>query len=279
MKIITVFIIITGIAFGNNEAESCHSLEAQPDYSTDDVSLTSLGTWALAGVNTARGIDCSDTTGELYITDYTEDKIFVFDYNGVPLYEITCPVEVSDILGVCLGTDYILINDSGSDTNINKYQTGIWNPEFANPVADPAGMDMDSSGVIWEIEAGSKTLYRMNMTGTVLNQWILTEPPPSAHAVACTVFPWEGTQIVLVGGITWSDFYFYEYNGVDLTFIGSHILPETANQCYGVAWCDQRNSFFWIYKQGANYTVCEFEAIITPVTLEQTTWGAIKANI
>jgi hypothetical protein len=279
MKTIFIVLVIIGMAATSYADEGPSAAEPQHGFSTDDIVLTSLGTWELPGSKTPRGIDCSDTTSEIFVTDYSTDMISIYDYTGNLLNQISCPGEIPDVFGLCLASDYILINDNGSDTDINKYQSGTWNPEFANPSPNPTGMDMDASGIIWEIEASSNILYRFNTSGTVLNQWTLPEPPASASAMACTIFPINGTNVVMIGGLTWADFYFYEWDGTDLTFIGTHVTPQSSNKSYGAAWCSQRNTIFWVYKGGGTFYVCEFQCFITGVALERSTWGAIKATI
>ncbi|MEN8209326.1 MAG: hypothetical protein ABFR50_08745 [Candidatus Fermentibacteria bacterium] len=270
-----VISVMTSVSFSGDISSS----EPQHGFSTDDIILTSLGTWELPGSKTPRGIDCSDTAEEIFVTDYSTDMISLYDYSGNLIEQINCPGEIPDVFGLCLGSDYILINDNGADTDINKYQSGTWSPLFTNPSSDPTGMDMDASGNIWEIEASSNILYRFNTSGTVLNQWSLPEPPASASAMACTIFPISGTNVIMLGGLTWADFYFYEWDGTDLTFLGTHVTPQSSNKSYGAAWCSQRDTIFWVYKGGGTFYVCEFECSITPVALERTTWGAIKATI
>lgn len=202
MKSIVFVLVIMGMTCVSYADQGPYAAEPQHGYSTDDIILTSLGTWELPGSKTPRGIDCSDTTSEIFVTDYSTDMISIYDYTGNLINQISCPSEISDVFGLCLASDYILINDNGSDTDINKYQSGTWNPEFANPSSDPTGMDMDASGIIWEMEASSNILYRFNTSGTVLNQWTLPELPASASAMACTIFPINSTNVVMIGGLT-----------------------------------------------------------------------------
>ena len=279
MKIFFIVLFIAGMAFTSYADEGLSAAEPQHGYSTDDIILTSLGTWVVVGAKTPRGIDCSDSVSEIYITDYSTDMIAVFDYTGTLVDQIACPGEVPDVAGICQGPDFLLINDFGSDTDIYRYQSGTWAPDFTNPASAPTGMDMDATGAIWEIEASTNTLYRFDASGTLLSQWSLAEPPASASAMACTIFPINGTNVVMIGGMTWSDFYFYEWDGTDLTFIGTHVTPQSSNKSYGAAWCSQRDTIFWVYKGGGTFYVCEFQCFITGVALERTTWGAIKAAI
>ena len=279
MKFLFFALIFTSFAFANLTDEGLTAAGPQHGHSTDDIILTSVGTWAIDGAKTPRGIDCSDSVSEIYITDYSTDLIAIFDYTGAIVDYIPCPGEIPDVAGICQGPDYLLINDFGSDTDIFKYQSGIWSPDFTNPASSPTGMDMDATGAIWEIEASTNTLYRFDATGTLLNQWVLPEPPASASAMACTIFPINGTNVVMIGGMTWADFYFYDWDGTDLTFIGTHVTPQNSNKSYGAAWCSQRDTIFWVYKDGGTFIVCEFQCFITGVALERTTWGAIKATI
>jgi hypothetical protein len=279
MKIAAVLFIVSGIGLAFNIDEADYSVVHNPQSPTDDIVLTPVNTWILSGVKTPRGIDCSDTAGELFITDYTADKIFILDYSGNSLGYIDVPAGLDDVGGICSGSDYLLINEMGSDTDIWEYHSTSWNPDVSNPSSNPMGLDMDADGNLWEIENSSNILYRFNSSGTVLNQWNLTEVPASASAMACTIFPVSGTNVLMVGGLTWSNFYFYTWDGSDLTYLGLHPVPESCNKSYGAAWCQQRDTIFWIYKTGGDFGVCEFQCFITGVALERSTWGGIKAGL
>jgi hypothetical protein len=277
MKVLTLTIMIcaAGIAYGLGDADVSFQHESGP---TDDIVLTPVANWMLDGAKTPRGIDCSDTAGELFITDYSGDKIFVCDYTGNSLGYIDVPDGLDDVGGICSSGDYILINEMDSDTHVWRYQSASWSPLFTNPSSDPMGFDMDDDGNFWEIENSSNILYRFNSSGTILNQWTLAEVPGSASAMACAVFPVAGIDVVMLGGLTWSDFYFYSWDGSDLVYIGSHPLPQSCNKSYGAAWCEQRSTMFWVYKTGGDFAVCEFQCFITGVPLQRSTWGGIKTE-
>ncbi len=279
MKFLLTLLMATWIAFSYAASEDNHSVEPQSGNSTDNIVLTPVGTWIIPNGSTPRGIDCSDSAGEIYISDYSADSIFVYDYTGSILEKFSPPAEVPAVQGICFGTDYILVNNRESGSNIHKYQSEAWSTDFANPASDPMGMDMDATDIIWEIDGAGHILYRMDTSGTVLNQWYVPEPPPSAHALACTVFPVDGRQVILLGGQTWPDFYFYEWDGSTLAFLGAQAIPQASNHSYGAAWCQARETIFWIYKDGGNYGVCEFQISIDVTALDRTTWGAIKASL
>jgi len=96
--LIPVFILAHGQVFGSGEISSIAPEHGQ---STDDIILISLGTWVVTGAKTPRGIDCSDSVSEIYITDYSTDMIGVYDYTGAELDHIACPTEVPDVAGIC----------------------------------------------------------------------------------------------------------------------------------------------------------------------------------
>ena len=276
MKSVSLILMICGLCYAGNLGEADFARAYESHSSTDDIVLTPVASWDLIGAKTPRGIDCSDTYEQIFITDYSMDMIFVCDYEGNSMGYIELPDGLDDIGGICSGYDFILVNEMDSDTYMFHYQAGSWSNEFMNPSTDPMGMDMDSDGYIWELESSSNSLYRIGPGGSVLDQWVLTEVPSSASAMACAVLPINGTKIIMIGGLTWSDFYFYEWDGVDLIFTGTHTLPQSCNKSYGAAWCQQRQTVFWVYKTGGDFRVCEFQCFITGVPLQRSTWGAIK---
>ena len=106
MKIILTILVVTSLAFAGEELSSA---APQHGHSTDDIILTPLATWVVTGAKTPRGIDCSDSVSEIYITDYSTDLIGVYDYTGTVLDQIPCPGEVPDVAGICQGSDYLLV--------------------------------------------------------------------------------------------------------------------------------------------------------------------------
>lgn len=273
MKLISVLLVLFGVALAQNIEQADNAFTHSP---TDDIVLTPVASWMLVGAKTPRGIDCSDTVGEIFITDYSMDMIFICDYSGNSLGYIDLPDGLDDVGGIASGSNFLAVNEMNSDTYMFRYQSPNWNNMFMNPSSNPMGLDIDDSGYYWQMENSSNMLYRLDASGNVLNQWTLTELPAQASAMACAVLPINGTNIIMIGGLTWSDFYFYEWTGANLVFIGTHVLPQTCNKSYGAAWCQQRNSVFWVYKTGGDFAVCEFQCFITGVALDRATWGEIK---
>ena len=105
MKFLLTLLMATWIAFSYAASEDNHSVEPQSGNSTDNIVLTPVGTWIIPNGSTPRGIDCSDSAGEIYISDYSADSIFVYDYTGSILEKFSPPAEVPAVQGICFGTD------------------------------------------------------------------------------------------------------------------------------------------------------------------------------
>jgi hypothetical protein len=169
-------------------------------------------------------------------------------------------------------------NDWDSDTEIYRYSTvSGWSYAFDNPSVEPRGMDFDPSLNIWEIDAASHTLYVFDIAGTVSESWTLSELP-AGNACGCSVFPFGADQGVIIGGYSFLDYYFYSFDGSTLEYLGAAPVPQSINNSYGISWSDFTQSFYWIYKDpGSNFRLCEF-TVEFEVTLDQSTWGAVKAG-
>ena len=137
-------------------------------------------------------------------------------------------------------------------------------------------MDLDPSLNIWEIDTESHMLYVFDLSGTVSESWTLSELP-SGNASACSVFPFGSDLGVIIGGYGFPDFYFYSFDGSTLEFLGSSPVPQSASNSYGISWSDLTQSFYWIYRDDSIFRLCEF-TVEFEVTLDQSTWGAIKTE-
>ena len=280
-----MLIVILGVCFaldpdaGPESQRSCDPVEQE----IDDwiISLTSVNDVSMSWATELRGCDFFE--GELFVTDFELDSIFAVNPNtGVKTFGMPCPSQIPQVLGICCysipAESFIYINDWDSDTEIYMYSTvSGWSYAFNNPSAEPRGMDFDPSLNIWEIDADSHTLYVFDVAGSVSESWTLAELP-SGYACGCSVFPFGSDLGVVIGGYSFPDFYFYSFDGATLEYLGAAPIPQTANSSYGISWSDLTQSFYWIYKDGGSaFRLCEF-TIEFEVTLDQTTWGAVKAG-
>ncbi len=82
----------------------------------------------------------------------------------------------------------------------------------------------------------------------------------------------------MVGGYSYGSFYFYEYDGASMSYIGAAAEPQTSTASYGIAYSYDRDSFFWLYRTGSSdYRITEFELDIE-TSLTRDTWGGIKTS-
>ena len=285
MKMMFVLILLTGVCFaldpdaGPLSPRICDPAEPE----TDDwiINIASMNDVSLAWASELRGCDFFE--GELFVTDYSLDSIFAVNPNtGAKTFGMPCPPQIPQVLGICCysipAESFIYINDWDTDTEIYVYSTvSGWSYAFNNPATEPRGMDFDSSQNIWEIDAASHDLYVFDTLGIVSESWTLSELP-SGYACGCSVFPFGSDLGVIIGGYEYPDFYFYSFNGSTLEYLGAAPIPQSANRSYGISWSDLTQSFYWIYKDpGLSFRLCEF-TVDFEVTLDQTTWGAIKAG-
>ncbi|MBD3276761.1 MAG: hypothetical protein GF388_00525 [Candidatus Aegiribacteria sp.] len=185
------------------------------------------------------------------------------------------------MLGLCwyagASENFLYVNDWNEVYDVYEYgTTSGWSPVFVNPSAEPRGMDMDDMQTIWEIEADSHTLYHFDLTGSVLGSFSLSELP-GGYACGCSVFPFADGLGIVIGGYQFPDFYFYNFDGSSLEYIGSEPVPQTASSSYGISYSANTDSFYWIYNDGS-YNLCEFTVDFVETSLEQSTWGDIKTT-
>ncbi|MEN8209308.1 MAG: hypothetical protein ABFR50_08655, partial [Candidatus Fermentibacteria bacterium] len=199
--------------------------------------------------------------------------------NGALNYSIAAPPEVPQVTGVVYqwnAGDELFINDWASGTDVWKYSGAVWSNAFPNIWAEPRGMDMDDTGYIWGQDAADRVLYRCDQTGGDVTSWAMPECPAS-YSCGIAVFPFGPNLGIVIGGYSWTDFYFYEYDGANLTFLGSAPIFQSVSGSYGLTYSNNTDSFFWIYRDVSIYHITEFTAVIeTP--LQRDTWGGIKAT-
>ena len=285
MKMMFVLILLTGVCFAlDPDAGPLSQLTCDPvEPETDDwiINIASMNDVSLAWASELRGCDFFE--GELFVTDYSLDSIFAVNPNtGAKTFGMPCPPEIPQVLGICCysisAESFIYINDWDSDTEIYRFSTvSGWSYAFENPSAEPRGMDFDPSLNIWEIDAASHILYVFDIAGTVSESWTLSELP-SDYACGCSVFPFGAGLGIIIGGYQYADFYFYSFDGSTLEYLGAAPIPQSASSSYGITWSDLTQSYYWIYKDsGGDFRLCEF-TVEFEVTLDQSTWGAVKAG-
>jgi hypothetical protein len=244
------------------------------------ITLTLVNSYVLSGITSVRGIDYADTYDEIFVTDYGTDVIYNLNpSNGALNYTIVCPPEIPQVLGIVYqwnAADELFINDWRDVHDVWKY-TGTWAYAFASPVPqEPRGMDMDDLGYIWGQDASSRQLYRFDQTGGNVSSWPMPECP-TTYSCGVAVFPFGANLGIVLSGYAWGGLYFYEFDGTDVTFLGTAPLPMTCTSSYGLTYSYNTDSFFWVSRNSTVYSIGEFTAVIE-TALQRDTWGGIKAT-
>jgi len=251
-----------------------------PGQTNATITLTSVNDYTLSGISSPRALDYADTHDVLLMSDYSTDSIYFLNPStGTINNAIAAPPEIPQVLGVAYqwnAADEIFINDWDSGHDIWKHNGGSWAYAFANPVpAEPRGIAIDDSDYIWGQDASDRQLYRFDQTGGNVTVWSMPDCP-SAYSCGITLFPFGANQGIVLSGYSWGELYFYEYDGANVTFLGSALVPYGCTASYGLAYSSSSDSFFWLRRNNTVYSICEFTAVIeTP--LQRDTWGGIKA--
>lgn len=286
MRLLVVALIaIAGVMMAMDpDAGPRVSFEAPPQ-GRADITMTVINDYALTGFSSPRGLDYADTFGELVMTDFGQDILVSMNPdNGSVTGSLACPSQIPNVLGVaCIeaapGNWDFYINDWQDVMDVWKIQgAGSWTMAFANPVPqEPRGMDFDDDGMLWSIDAATRIVYRFNTSGGSVSSWALADLP-SSFSCGISTFPLDGNLGIVIGGYSYGNFYFFEFDGSSVEFIGSAAEPQTSAASYGIAYSYDRDSFFWLYRVGTSeYHITEFDLTIE-TALARETWGGIKAS-
>lgn len=283
MRVLVFLLLCCGVLFAMDPDAGPFTGPGSPFPGRADITITVINELTVTLGGNPRGCDYADTYSELLVTDFNSDLIYSLNPGtGSINATLACPAGVPHVLGIAIqqtpSTNYIYINNWNAVTDIFKYDLGAstWT-SFANPVpVEPRGMDMDEDDMLWCIDASTRVLYRFNTSGGGVSSWNLSQLPTS-YACACAVFPYNGNLGVLIGGYAYGNFYIYEYNGSSLTYVGSVPEPSTATSSYDVTYSADRDTFFWVWKQGSAFKITEFGMDIQ-TALSRDTWAGIKAS-
>lgn len=273
---------ITGVMMAVGPDAGPSSAFHVPPPGRADITITVLNDYIISGFINPRGLDYADNYGALVMSDYGTDHIYTLNPdNGDVTGNGPCPPEVPDVFGVASievspGLWQTYINDWNTVMDIWVLEGATWSLAFANPVPEaPRGLDFDDDEMLWAVDASTRYLYRFDTSGGNVSSWYLAELPV-AFASGISTFTYESNLGIVVGGYYFGDFYFYEFDGASLSYIGSAPVPQTASSSYGIAYSRTRETFFWLYREGTTIDhITEFELDIE-AALTGETWGRIK---
>ena len=278
MKYFLLLLVLAVLAFADNDGCSEISSGAS-SYSSggDDITLTLLNDWILA--EKALGLDIFDG---IYIlgADNNLDLIQAYDATSCsPLGSLT----LDPANGSCFGLAWN--NDASNDT----YYTDDWQSSnlfftddfgstwstYPNPAGSSArGMDFDGADY-WTTNGNGGGLWRFQ-PGVGEQNIAIPEVPSQPSGV--TVFPLGSNVGVVVTAYQTLSIFFYEWDGATMAFLGSAPCPAAAvYRSYGLAYSEGNGHIYWSYQDDpGNYRIAEFSFDL--VSLEQSSWGAIKSS-
>ena len=246
-----------------------------------DITLTVLNTTEITYAEQVLGMDYDQY-----------DDVIIFSSRNDGLLFMADPVTLEEVssMGVAGGNNYCF---SPVCTAEDEFYTNDWvltflyhwDGSYWHGLTNPAGtkgrgMDFDGE-YIWQAVEADK-LYRFVPGGTMETYHI--SALPFLMSGVC-VFPYEDDLGILVtiyhleDTVSDINFYAYVFDGDTVELLGSVEIPEDAYKSLGLAYNENRESFYWSYIDKAYIPyIVEFN-LGFETSLSQSTWGAIKAGI
>jgi hypothetical protein len=181
--------------------------------------------------------------------------------------------------GLCYDADGdVYLNDfSGQDINWTDYSSWY---DYPNPSSNKgSGLDFDGD-YIWETY-WTDGVYRFLPDGTGVEYFPISEVAAQMSGLA--VFPLEGNLGIMIAAHGQYDFWFYEFDGSSVNYLGSVPCPLTPSQSQGLTYAAERGTFFWSYFIGDEDWIAELDINIEggggggETAVAPTSMGAIKA--
>ncbi|MEA3267007.1 MAG: hypothetical protein U9P42_08715 [Candidatus Fermentibacteria bacterium] len=279
IKLLFVVMLVAALSFGADDGCTDSSVGIDPGTSgSDDITLTVINDWTLAGGTKALGLDVFEGT-EVYIlgADNTNMHIQAYSTSGTPVGTL----DLSAANASCFGVAW---NDN---TDTEGYYTDDWadavlyyTEDFGstwttvtNPASNQArGMAFDGVDY-WETNGNGGGLWRFQ-PGVGEENIAIPEVPTQPSGVA--VFPYGGNLGVAVTAYNTLNIYFYEWDGSTMSFLGSAACPGTVGSSFGLAYSSSNGHMYWSYSDGSNNHLAELSFTIT--ALERSSWGSIKTS-
>ena len=280
MKYFLLLLVIAVLAFANNDG--CTEISSgASSYSSggDDITLVLVNDWILT--EKALGLDIF-VGSTVYILGADNNLDIVQAYDAATCTP-TNSLPLDGANGSCFGLAWN--NDAVNDT----YYTDDWQSSnlfftddfgvswstYPNPAGNSGrGMDFDGADY-WITNGTGGGLWRFQ-PGVGESNIAIPEVPTQPSGV--TVFPLGSNVCVVVTAYQTLSIFFYEWDGATLAFLGSAPCPAAETyRSYGLAYSDANDHIYWSYQDNSsNYRIAEFSFDL--VSLEQSSWGAIKSS-
>lgn len=248
-------------------------------FGSSTVSLSSVNTFAAEGRAMGLAVSENPSGSEFALlgVNNSDDMLYLYSVSGF----VTGSIELDSLNGHCFGVvlnqtqDVIYTNDwEETDLFLTEDYGTTW-----SRVSDPAvnsgrGLTFDGN-YYWTTDGYSGLLQFLPGTPPV-QSFLLAEIYGQLSGLA--VFPFQGNTGLAI--TTYSDLsiWFYEWDGVNLQFLGSAPCPEPCQASYGLAYSTALEHLFWSYKTSSGeYLISELSFEID-LSFTQNTWGGIKAS-
>ncbi|MCD4734112.1 hypothetical protein K8R78_07755 [bacterium] len=130
-------------------------------------------------------------------------------------------------------------------------------------------------GYIWLAVHTNWSVKRFLPDGSGVETY--STPQPQDNLSGLTTFPLGSDAGIILTSYYADKFFFYRYDGSSLAFLGAVDIPLWTNFALGLAYSASRDSFYYSYTDGATHTISEMDIDIVLTSIEETTWGQIKA--
>ncbi len=277
----TMLLAVSAFAFGNDGNNSLGfstppSLSAEAlDSAGWDITVTSTNSFTCSYAQQILGLDYHMIQELLVFSSTLDDKVYTCDPDtGAEGSSMGYPWSHSNVFGLAMVSDssYIFYFDEWSSSILHIF-TGGWSSE-TNPVgSNGRGMDFD----------GSDTWITNNDIGVCrfrlgVGEVFYTLSEPQAQLSGLTTFPLGANLGLMVTSYNDLNFYFYEFDGSSMVYLGSTPVPVSCASSRGLAYSASRDSFFWSYQDsGGTSHIDELDITFVETAIEETTWGQIKA--
>ena len=281
MKYLCLLLLLPLLAFGwIDDCGVDSSIPAgQPPVGEDAFTLTAVNSFNVSSASHILGLNMQYNTSQFGMMDNIADKIR--GINGstgaeVWYYDINYGGTMANF-GLCHDwpSPYGWYVNAWSDGLMHYVDGGTWSVPFANPAGtNGRGMSFEVlDDHLWETNS-STGVYRISTAGS---GELFATPQVSGQMSGLATFQHGGNTWVVVTCYYDPTFYFYEYTGSALNYIGTASTGISGQDLVaGLTYSNSRDTFFLAYEMPSNWWVAEFDYSITP--LERDTWGSIKSQ-
>lgn len=279
----TALIVFAALSYAVDEnGNNSPGISINPEYSpgTDGFIVDVIETWHPSAPQIL-GLDWLNSTPDRYVlfACATQDKVYAWDTQSETTTDLSLSASNLNCFGVAAGpAGSILSTNDWGNSSLFVWNGSAWSTQSNPAGSNGRGMEFDEdTGDYWEASSSGSTytLYRF-IPGVGQSSYVITQPTNQLSGIA--LFPYNGNLGVVVTNYNAPhNFYFYEFNGSTLTYIGTTPCPAMGQtSSFGLCYAESRNTFFWSWTSGTP-SLTELE--ITYVGLTRSTWGSIKTML